>query len=224
MQISSQPDDVSTAENNNDHNNMFLHLAKEYVANPTPDKLASDFVFRGPVIGPLCKKDFVATLTSMSAQGKSGFAEAFPDLESNNFGYSVDPTEPKRVWYFTRPRGTFLGPFDNPTAGRIDPTGAKYIGPPEARSVIFDEDGKVKYQSVGYVIDRFTGDTTGGRGAVFGMYAVMGQELDPSIGSPMMVFLQWLSNLLPEGTVPKSYSKKEHLPSWWTDERMGAQK
>jgi len=202
---------------------IYLNLARAYVADPTPDKLASDFIFRGPVIGPLCKKDFIATLTTMSSKQNASLFDAFPDLEANVFGFSVDPVEPNRVWYFTRPRGTFLGPFDHPVKGRIEPTGAKYVAPPEARSVIFDKDGKVKYQSVGYVTDRFTGDTTGGRGAVFGMYAVMGEEYDDSIGSPLMVFLQWLSNVLPEGTFPRSFSKREDLPSWWTDERMGSQ-
>eukprot|EP00979_Chaetoceros_neogracilis_P004978 scaffold850_cov219-Chaetoceros_neogracile.AAC.5 len=200
-----------------------LRLAQEYVADPSPDKLASDFVFRGPVIGPLCKNDFVATLTSVSSGG-AGLADAFPDLQSNTFGFSVDPTEPNRVWYFTRPRGTFLGPFDHPVVGRIEPTGDKYVGPPEARSIIVDDEGLIKYQSVGYSVDRFTGDTTGGAGAVFGMYAVMGEKLDDTVGSPVMVFLQWLSSILPEGTVPKSYSRKEDLPSWWKDERMGSEK
>lgn len=201
-----------------------LQIAKDYVSNPTPDQLSEDFIFRGPVIGPLCKKDFVATLSSVGS-GEYGLTDAFPDLEPNNFGFSVDPIEQGRVWYFTRPRGTFDGPFDHPVNGRINPTGEKYVGPPEARSVIIDQDGKVKYQSVGYVVDRFTGDTTGGRGAVFGMYAVMGEELDDSIGSPFMVFLQWLSSVLPKSMgIPLSYSKKEDLPSWWKDDRFGSQK
>lgn len=208
-------------------NNVFteeelIRIAKDYTSNPTSDMLSDDFIFRGPVIGPLCKQDFVETLTSVGSVDKAGLSDAFPDLEANMFGFSVDPIEPGRVWYFTRPRGTFLGPFDHPVKGRIEPTGAPYIAPPEARSIIIDANGKIKYQSVGYVTDRFTDDTTGGRGAVFGMYAVMGEELDDTIGSPFMVFLQWLSTLLPN--IPKSFSKKEDLPTWWKDPLMGAQK
>ena len=48
----------------------------------------------------------------------------------------MDPTEPNRVWYFERPRGTFLGAIDHPVIGRVERTGAEYIGPPEARSVL----------------------------------------------------------------------------------------
>lgn len=210
-----------------------IRIAQAYVENPTPDKLSSDFIFRGPVIGPLNKADFVATLTDISSYDdkndasstkKSGLAEAFPDLQPNNFGFSVDPIEKNRVWYFTRPTGTFQNAFDHPVKGRIEPTNAPYRGPPEARSVIIDmSDGLIKYQSVGYVVDRFTNDTTDGKGAVFGMYHVMGDELDGTVGSWKMIFLQWLSTILPEGTVPKSFSKKDELPEWWKSERMGAQ-
>ncbi|KAL3910665.1 MAG: hypothetical protein SGARI_002011 [Bacillariaceae sp.] len=146
-----------------------LELAKAYVDNPTVEALADDFIFRGPVIGPLTKTDFKKTLESVASKDKYDLAHAFPDLQTNNFGFTADdPVEPNRVWYFTRPRGTFSGAFDHPVVGQIEPSGAKYIAPPEARSVIFNDEGKVKYQSVGYVTDRFTGDTTGGRGAVFG--------------------------------------------------------
>ena len=123
-----------------------------------------------------------------------------------------------------RPRGTFSGPFRHPTAGVIEPTNAPYIAPPEARSVIWTDDKLIRYQSVGYVTDRFTGDTTGGRGAIFGQYAVMGQEIDANPGAWTTVFLQKLTEIFPDGMIPKSYSKKEDLPDWWTDERMGAEK
>jgi hypothetical protein len=204
-----------------------IEMAREFVLSPTSEKLSEDFVFRGPVIGPFCKKDYVAALESMGSAGKAGLTDAFPDLEQNMFGFTVDPVETNRVWYFVRPRGTFLGPFDHPISGRIEPTGAKYIAPPEARSIVFDDEGKVKYSTVGYVMDRFTGDTTKGKAAVFGMYEAMGQGegMDDTIGSSKMVFLQWLTSVLPESLgFPKSYSKKESLPSWWRDERMGSQK
>jgi hypothetical protein len=192
-------------------------MARDYTFNPSPDWWADEFVFRGPVIGPLCKKDLVATLTA-----NIELQTAFPDLEANAFGFCADdPIEPNRVWYFIRPRGTFSGPFQHPTKGLLPPTNAPYIGPPEVRSVVFNTDGKIQYQTVGYVVDRFTGDTTGGRGAVFGQYAVMGEEIDGNPGSWSTVFLQKLSEYLP--SVPQSYSKPEDLPAWWTDERRGAE-
>uniref|UniRef100_A0A7S4AET0 Uncharacterized protein n=1 Tax=Pseudo-nitzschia australis TaxID=44445 RepID=A0A7S4AET0_9STRA len=194
-------------------------MARDYVENPSPDWWSDDeFVFRGPVIGPLAKKDLVATL-----EANEDLRIAFPDLQANAFGFTADdPIEPNRVWYFTRPRGTFSGPFPFPGQNKIiQPTNATYIGPPECRSVVFNKHGKIRYQTVGYVVDRFTGDTTGGRGAIFGQYAVMGQEIDANPGAVSTIFLQKLSEYLPQ--VPKSYSKAADLPEWWKDERMGAE-
>uniref|UniRef100_A0A7S1VPF3 Uncharacterized protein n=1 Tax=Grammatophora oceanica TaxID=210454 RepID=A0A7S1VPF3_9STRA len=194
-----------------------VQMTKNYVENPNTEVWDDDFVFRGPVIGPLVKKDLIATLGPVA----SNLKEAFPDLEANAFGFNADdPIEPNRVWYFVRPRGTFEGAFDHPVVGKIEPTGAKLIGPPEARSVTWTDEGKVKHQTVGYVTDRFTGDTTDGKGAVFGQYHVMGQNIDGVPGSPRLRFLQWLAEFLPG--VPKSYSKKEDIPEWWTDPRLGA--
>lgn len=34
----------------------FIRLTKEYLADPSPDRLSEDYVFRGPVVGPLGKK------------------------------------------------------------------------------------------------------------------------------------------------------------------------
>lgn len=196
-------------------------MAKDYTENPSADWWSDDeFVFRGPVIGPLVKKDLLATLGA-----NEDLRNAFPDLQANAFGFTADdPIEPNRVWFFVRPRGTFQGDFKFPGIGSsqiIEATGAPYIGPPECRSVVFNAKGKIKYQTVGYVVDRFTGDTTGGRGAIFGQYAVMGQEIDANPGAFSTVFLQKLGEYLPN--VPKSYSKREDLPAWWKDERMGAE-
>ena len=197
-------------------------LTEEYLATPSPDWWADDYVFRGPVIGPLVKKDFIETLKGV-AGGPDSLEIAFPDLNVNVFGITADdPIEPNRVWYFVRPRGNFTGPFEHPVVGTIEPTGAEYIAPPEARSVVFNDEGKIVYQTVGYVTDRFTGDTTGGRGAVFGMYAVMGQEIDATVGSPTTTLLQKLAMFLPG--IPKSYSDPKDWPKWWKDTRKGAEK
>lgn len=214
---------LSAAAGDNDNDFPFsseelIAMTRDYVENPSPDWWDDDeFVFRGPVIGPLCKADLVETLMA-----SIDLANAFPDLQANAFGFTADdPIEPNRVWYFVRPRGTFLGDFCMPGSSKaIQATGAPYIAPPECRSVIWNKAGKIRYQSVGYVADRFTGDTTGGRGAVFGQYAVMGQEIDPNPGSFTTRFLQKLSEYLPG--VPKSYSRPQDVPDWWKDERRGA--
>ena len=87
--------------------------------------------------------------------------------------------------------------------------------------MVFNDDGKIKHISVGYVTDRFTGDNTGGKGAVFGLYEVIGQPLDASVGGKVMGILQKVSSILPAGILPKSFSSNEDLPAWWIDKRRG---
>jgi hypothetical protein len=197
-----------------------ISLTKEYLDKPSPDFWADDFVFRGPVIGPLAKKDLVDTLTTLDP------SQSFSDFEPNAFGFSVDPVEPNRVWYFVRPRGRFTKAYNHPVFGNVEATNEELIAPPEARSVIWKDDKTIRYQSVGYVMDRYTGDTTNGMGAVFGLFHHMGiTSMDDGIGSVTNRFLQWLSSrVLPEGMLPKSYSKEEDIPAWWTDKRRGADK
>jgi hypothetical protein len=147
----------------------FIRLTKEYLSDPSPDRLADDFVFRGPVIGPLVKKDIMASIKGVAGNMDT----AFPDMQTNAFGFTCDdPIEPNRVWYFVRPRATFKGPFKTAFGNSVQPTGKKLIGPPEARSFVFNEQGKIRHQTVGYVTDRFTGDTTGGKGAIFGLVSL----------------------------------------------------
>ena len=57
---------------------------------------ADDFIFRGPVIGPLNKRDYKEVLDYFSIY------KAFPDMDPNCFGFTVDPENPLRVWYFVR--------------------------------------------------------------------------------------------------------------------------
>ena len=199
-----------------------ISLTKEYLNNLSPDYWDDDeFVFRGPVIGPLVKKDIINTVGSVTPE------DSFTNFTSNAFGFSVDPIEPNRVWWFERARGTFSRPYDHPVFGLIEPNNKDVIAPPEARSVIWKESNKkIKYMSVGYVTDRFTNDTTNGMGAIFGLMHHMGIQIDGDVGSPITVFLQWLSSVLPEGSteIPKSYSNEDDIPAWWTDIRRGAQK
>ncbi|GMI60631.1 hypothetical protein ScalyP_jg8187 [Parmales sp. scaly parma] len=198
---------------------QLIAMAKNYTTNPSPDSMAEDFIFRGPVIGPLTKSDIIKTLKTVG----NGIDVAFPDINPNAFGFTADdPIEPMRVWYFVRPRGTFSGPFTHPILGEIKPTGKKLIGPPEARSMLFNDEGKIKMTTVGYVTDRFTGDTTGGNGAVFGLYHVMGQGIDGRVGAPLTSLIQKLGEFLPG--LPASYSRRDSsFPRWWKDSRNGAE-
>jgi hypothetical protein len=44
----------------------FIQLAREFLANPSEDRLAEDFIYRGPLIGPVAKKDYFDVLKEVS--------------------------------------------------------------------------------------------------------------------------------------------------------------
>lgn len=64
-------------------------------------------------------------------------------------------------------------------------------------------------------------DSTHIIGAVFGMYEVVGQKLDGRVGGKRLGLIQKLAAQLPDGIVPRSFSRKEDVPKWWTDKRVG---
>jgi hypothetical protein len=193
--------------------NGFIQLAHEFVYSAsgfyTPlneSMLADDFVFRGPVVGPLNRKDYCNTMRTFD------LPTALPDFRPNAFGYHIDPLDPNRVWFMIRHTGTFTG---EPGIGLgfgqyVKPTGVKIEGAPETFSIIFDANSrKVKHLSVGYVADRFSGNTNG-YGAAFGILKAIGVPL-PTSKQPLR-FLQWLgAEVL--NMEAKTYSKD--VPSWW---------
>lgn len=199
----------------NSNSNALMKKAKDIVDNKSgfyssyeADVFSEDFVFRGPFVGPLNKKDYLATMDAF------GIYKAFPDINPNSWGYSIDPNDPNRVWFMVRQTGTFEG-GDNLAPGtlNIKPNGAKLEGCPETYSLIFDEEQKVKHLTVGYVADRFDGNT-GGLGAAFGIFELIGLSL-PKPG-PVLQFAQWFGSEVVR-TPPLSYSTD--VPEWYIQEK-----
>ena len=194
--------------------NEFIYTQSGFYSPAEPSKYSDQFVFRGPYIGPLNKKDYLLTMETFQIH------KALPDISPNVFGFSVDPKDPNRVWFIVRNTGTFTG---EPGLGLgfgqyFPPNGAKIEGCPETFSITFDEDKKVKLLTVGYVADRFEGNT-GGKGAAIGIFNVVGLPVPPP--GPLYSFITWFSNNV-VGSPAKSCSAKEDVPKWWTNEERGA--
>ena len=68
---------------------------------------------------------------------------------------SVDPIEPNRVWWFSRPTGTHAGE----TERFGPPTGVRVVGVPQTYSLVLDEGGKAIKFTAGYPADRVAGNT-----------------------------------------------------------------
>ena len=105
-----------------------------YVHTHTTDVLAHDFRFVAPVVGPLGKDEFIRIFGSFKLE------DALPDLQENHWGFHVDPLEPNRVWWMSRPQGTHTGPLCFPPPNVIPPTHKTVRWPVQAQSMLFDQE------------------------------------------------------------------------------------
>lgn len=129
------------------------------------DWFAKDFRFVAPVVGPLDKDLFVDNLKSFDLKA------AFPDLSANYHHFRVCPFEPNRVWYSVK----YIGSNGGPVLGQ-PATGKSVESPVQAHSIVFNEKGEVTKFTIGYVMDKETGNT-GGLGGVFGLFYAIGKAL-----------------------------------------------
>lgn len=124
-----------------------------------------NFVFTGPVVGPLVYKQLQGALANFNVTA------AFPIWHDCYYHFRVDPYIPGRVWFTSRSwavnTGTLMGQ---------EPTNKVADAPPQNYSFTFNEDGKVIEVTVGYVQDRRIGNQ-GGLGGVFGMFYAVGRGL-----------------------------------------------
>ena len=117
-------------------------LAAEWISNEgfySPVKremMADDFVFMGPVVGPLNTVDYLGTL------GVFRVYDAFPDVQVDMAPFTQDPHENKRFWSIIRVTGTHTGALDLGDA-KVPPSGKRMRVGPQAVSVTFNDADKV---------------------------------------------------------------------------------
>lgn len=149
-----------------------IQKAKEVIERGVGTKnsesdLADDFTFAGPVVGPLSKKEYLGALASFRLE------DAFPDLNPHFHHFRVDPFETNRVWFTSAGTATFTGELP---AFKVKGKGQKVEMAHQTNSLTFNEDGKVKHYTIGYVMDRALGNT-GGLGGVYGILYAVGSPL-----------------------------------------------
>jgi hypothetical protein len=150
--------------------------------------LASNFTFSAPFIGPMGPDDFRSTMETLNLE------EAFPGINPRYYHFRVDPFEPERVWFTTRPVGRHDGVFQGslPSFLAVKPTHKVLDSPPQTASLSFNEQGQVTGFTMGYVQDRRLGNT-GGLGGTFGMLWVIGCPFPYPEGKPWAPSLRlWL--------------------------------
>lgn len=114
--------------------------------------LADDFEFVAAVVGPLPKEEYLGALGSFK------LTDAF-SIQQNYFGFTVDPVQTNRVWFFTRQVAEHVAPFMG-----ADPKDTMNDGvlnlPPQITHMDFNSDGLVKEFGF-YTADRRQGNTGG---------------------------------------------------------------
>lgn len=89
------------------------------------------------MIGPLNKPDFLDSLTRVSVRS------AFPDFKFQYWGFSVDPNNPLRVWFFAQVSGTMTRDW-HVNGNTFRATNKSIQSPPEAHSMEWTTDRKIR--------------------------------------------------------------------------------
>ena len=191
----------------------FLKTATGYYSPVDAAKLDDDFVFRAPTIGPLNKKDYINTMTTLETY------VGYPDITPNAFGFTQDPDEPLKCIFWTRATGTFTQPW-NPygkklEALRIQPNGQTAKLPTECYSMTFTREGKLRYLTAGFVVSKVEGNT-GGFGAVLALFVNAGlpQLAQIALDINFRAVGTWIANNV-DSSVAKTVSNPEDLPAWY---------
>jgi len=197
---------------------------KEYTSDPgyrafrlrdiPTDFYSEDYIFRGPIVGPINRAELVRTNTLFGLEG------AFPDLDRQAFGFCVDPENPYRVLYFERWTATHTGELSIQGLPSLPATGRTSTSPAFPFSVVWNPEGKIVYEHLTTAVDRFEGNTKG-KVAVFGLLETAGLPLDNSVGNQVLVFQQKLNRWF-DGPA-QIYSKRSDLPAWWKSQAVGAE-
>jgi len=146
------------------------------------DLLADDFQFRFPIV-ELDKPKFI------KAFGAFKVDDAFPDMQTQYYGFRLDPNIPGRLWYDQIGEGVHSGQFGGAFA-HVKPSGKSISLPPQTMSMTFNEAGQLTYFTGGYVVDRRMGNT-GGLGGLFGILHGTGNTLPFPEGRPFKLSWQF---------------------------------
>lgn len=202
-----------------DNNPTFDVLAKTIEYNNQVERdnevdesvYAKDYVLRGPVIGPITRKD-LGTTKGLGLKG------AYPNIQIESFGHTIDPENKYRCFYFQRWRAVQTGDLN--AYGEVYPASNQLAEMPvSVFSVVWNPEGKIVYEQVGAVVDRLEGNTQG-KAAVFGLLHNAGLKIPANPGDKVFQLLQRLGHLM--GNQGRSYSREEDIPKWFTSPSRGA--
>ncbi|CAJ1957829.1 unnamed protein product [Cylindrotheca closterium] len=156
--------------------------------------LANDFQFCAAVVGPIPKDEYLGALGTFKLE------DSF-EIQQNLFGFTVDPMQPNRVWFFDRQTAKHVNTFNG-----VEATGKQLEMPPQLYHVDFNDDGKVTEFGF-YTVDRQQGNT-GGLGGAFGYFYGVGKPLPIREAQPFKPSFRYRV-LMGLGNLAKKLQKKK---------------
>jgi hypothetical protein len=144
---------------------------------------------------------------------------AYPDYQRRPFGFTIDPDNPYRCYFFERWEGTNTGSAQvGPMV--IPPTNADVKLPTHIISIHWNPEGKIRYTCLSSPLDRFEG-TSKGAGAIFGLLVGAGVDTgNASVGDLKLRLQQRLVHAI--GGLGRTWSEETDIPSWWKSKARGA--
>lgn len=179
------------------------------------DWFSTDYVLTGPDVGPLCKRDYLATQRGFTLS----FAEATPDLDYMLDGFHLDPDNPLRVWFALRYVGTHTG-ATRIGSFALEPRGRTIRGGPEMHSILWTAEKTIQWETVGYNGCKYTG-TNEGYGGLAGLLLPLGvpklvfDTLSATGLSRLLPFLSQFNEYSDQGG--RARSPPDDLPRWWNE-------
>ena len=183
-------------------------LAKKFAANdgffnrPSPEMMSEEFVFFGPIVGPLCRTDFLGTL------GVFAVYESTSESKTDISEFVQDVRDPNRYWATRYYSAKHTAPL-NTGAQELPATGNAIEIGPEPMSVTFDAADRVEKLTGGYISDNRL-NPSGPFGASFALMKCIGGFVPPLW---LAKILNWLGAKM--ANFPKGRSHALDLPAKW---------
>ena len=164
--------------------------------------LSDEFVWFGPIVGPLCKDDFLGTLRVFAIY------DAVSNAETHLSEFAQDPLDADRYWATHYYKADHTAPL-NTGAATYAATGNKIEVGPTAVSVTFDKDDKIEKFTGGYITDK-NDNPAGPLGAAFAVMKAVGGFV-PKLW--LAKILNWIGAKVKN--FPKAVSHVDDLPAKW---------
>jgi len=191
-----------------------IEFANEKSYEAVAEYYDKDYVFRGPVIGPITGAEVART--------QQGFkiTDAYPDLATRPFGFTIDPDNPFRCYFFERWEGTNTGDLQ---IGKttVPATNKEVQLPTHVMSLNWTPEGKVIYACLSSPLDRFEGSPgVKGNGAILGLLKVAGIGAAAYPGDLLFRLQQRIVHTI-DG-FGRNWSVEDEIPDWWISKSRGA--